>query len=227
VRPFWPFLEKWYAWDLVFIAEPVLWAVLILGLVVPAFLALVNQEIGARQKDPRGQRAAISALVAMVLLWAVRDYEHRRSVNALQARTYEQQEPVRVGAFPTYVNPFTWYGVVETQNAFALAEVNSRAPEVDPHDTLEIRYKAQETPVTLAAKQSYLGRVYLDWARFPVTETEPTPSGGYIVRFYDLRFDQPFRAAAGRRPLSAGVILDRNLKVTAEFMGRAAQSAPD
>ncbi len=227
VRPFWPFLEKWYSWDIVFIAEPVLWAVLILGLVVPAFLALVNQEIGGRQKGPRGQRAAISALVAMVLLWAVRDYEHRRSVNALQARTYEQQEPVRVGAFPTYVNPFTWYGVVETQNAFVLAEVNSRTPEVDPHDTLEIRYKAPETPVTLAAKQSYLGRVYLDWARFPMTETEPTPSGGYVVRFYDLRFDQPFRAAAGRRPLSAGVILDRNLQVTAEFMGSAAQPAPD
>jgi inner membrane protein len=226
VRPFWPFLEKWYSWDIVFIAEPVLWLVLILGLVVPSFFALVNQEIGIRQKGPRGRKAAIGALVAMVLVWVVRDYEHGRAVNALRARTYEQADPVRVGAFPTYVNPFQWYGVVETQNAFALAEVNSLAPEVDPHDTLEVRFKAEETPVTLAAKQSYLGRVYLDWARFPVTDAEPTPAGGYMVRFYDLRFDQPFRVA-GRKPLSAGAVLDRSLKVTNEFMGNVAQPAPD
>ena len=226
IRPFWPFWEKWYSWDIVFIAEPLLWAVLVLGLVVPAFLALVNQEIGMRQKGPRGRMAAIMALLAMVLVWAVRDYEHRRAVNALRARTYEQADPIRVAAFPTYVNPFKWYGVVETQNFYALAEVNSLTPEVDPRGTMEIRYKPAETPVTLAAKQSFLGRVYLDWARFPTVETEPTPTGGHLVRFYDLRFDQPFRAA-GRRPLSAGVILDRNLKVVTEFMGDVAQPAPD
>jgi hypothetical protein len=40
----------------------------------------------------------------------------------------------------------------------------------------------------LAAKASYLGRVYLDWAKFPITETESTPDGDYIVYFHDLRF---------------------------------------
>jgi hypothetical protein len=45
------------------------------------------------------------------------------------------------------------------------------------------------------------------------------------VHFSDLRFDRPFRAA-GRRPLSAGVLLDRG-KVVAEFMGKVAQPAPD
>jgi len=226
VRPFWPFSEKWYSWDIVFIADPVLWAVLVLGLVVPGLFALINQEIGMKQRSLRGRAAAICALVAMVLLWTIRDYEHRRAMNALRARTYEQEEPIRAGAYPTYINPFTWHGVVETRSLFALAEVDSLRPEVDPGGSMEVRYKPEETPVTLAAKRCYLGRVYLDWAKFSITETEKTAKGGYLVHFYDLRFEQAF-PSSGRRPLSAGVILDSNLNVVTEFMGRNAQPAPD
>ena len=82
--------------------------------------------------------------------------------------------------------------MVETPAFFALAPVDSLGPEVDPDDHLEIRYKPEETPVTLAAKRSYLGRVYLDWAQYPITETEAldSPRGGYIVYFQDLRFVQ-------------------------------------
>jgi inner membrane protein len=226
VRPFWPFWEKWYEWDIVFIVEPVLLVALTLGLIVPGLLGLIDQEIGRKQKEPRGRTAAIAALSAMVLLWGVRDFEHRRALNALRARTSEQAEPIRAGAFPTYLNPFLWHGVVETQNSFVLADVDSSVPEVDPGNTLQRIDKPAETPATLAAKTSYLGRVYLDWAKFPITETESTPDGGHIVNFHDLRFAGLARAA-GRHPLSAGVVLDRNLKVKAEFMGVVAQPAPD
>jgi inner membrane protein len=225
VRPFWPVSEKWYSWDIVFIAEPVLWAALLLGLVVPWFAGLIGQEVGERKKGPRGRGAAMAALIAMVLLWVVRDYEHRRAVNALKALSYRQEEPIRLGAFPTYVNPFKWYGVVETRDFYALADVDATKPEVDPGGTMEFRYKSPETPVTLAAKQSYLGRVYLDWARFPFIETEQMESDD-LIQFSDLRFDRPFRAA-GRRPLSAGVLVDRTGKVVKEFMGNVNQPAPD
>ena len=65
-----------------------------------------------------------------------------------------------------------------------------------PRVACEIRQKPEETPVTLAAKSSELGRVYLDWAKYPVVETEPIESG-YIVRFRDLRYDYPGPARAG------------------------------
>jgi inner membrane protein len=226
VRPFWPFWERWYEWDIVFIVEPVLLVALTLGLIMPGLFGLIDQEIGRPQKRPRGRAAAIAALVVMVMLWGVRDFEHRRAVKALEARTYEQAEPIRVGAFPTYLNPFLWHGVVETQNFFVLADVDSAIPEVDPGNNLQRIDKPQETPATLAAKATYLGRVYLDWAKFPITETEPTLDGESIVQFHDLRFAGLLRAA-GRHPLSAGVVLDRNLKVKAEFMGVVAQPAPD
>jgi inner membrane protein len=225
VRPFWPFSEKWYSWDIVFIFEPILFGFLLLGLIIPSFVSLIDKEIGARSRGPRGRASATIALIGVVLLWGLRDYEHRRAVNALAARTYQNAEPLRASAFPTMTNPFQWYGVVETPNFFALAPVDSLGPEVDPEGRLQIRYKPEETPVTLAAKKSYLGRVYLDWAQYPITETESLdPSeGGYIVEFVDLRFVQlPSllnRRGEPNRALAAGVRLDKNLQIVGDVYG--------
>ena len=84
VRPFWPFWEKWYSWDIVFIIEPLLLILLIGGLVLPALFSLINDEIGVRRKGPAGRLAAVVALLGVIAVWGVRDYEHRRAVNALQ-----------------------------------------------------------------------------------------------------------------------------------------------
>jgi inner membrane protein len=225
VRPFWPFSERWYAWDIVFIIEPVLYILLLGALLLPAVLSLVNEEIGARRKGPQGRLAAIVALAGMVAFYGFRDFEHRRAVSALQARDYENYEPVRVSAFPYWWNPFEWYGVVETQNFFATMQVDSLTPEVDRQGDMQIHYKPEETPITIAAKQSYLGRVYLDWARYPLTETEQieSPQPGYVVRFEDLRFDYPGRAS---KVLRASVVLDENLKVVKEQWGTGPPGGP-
>jgi hypothetical protein len=110
--------------------------------------------------------------------------------------------------------------------------VDSLGPEVNPGstegETLQIRYKPEETPITLAAKRSYLGRVYLDWAQYPITETETLGQSGqnapegYIVNFQDLRFVQLpslFSSEKPRRALGAGVRLDRNLNVVGDVYG--------
>jgi inner membrane protein len=221
VRPFWPFSEKWYSWDIVFIVEPVMLVFLILGLVAPPLFGLIDKEIGVRSRGPRGRLAATLALIGVVLLWGVRDYEHRRAVNALESRTYNGADPLRVSAYPTWINPFHWSGVVETQTFFAMAPVNSLAPEVDPEGNLDIRYKPEETPVTLAAKNSYLGRVYLDWAQYPISEVETLQDspGGYIVHFQDLRYlDIPtaVNRNRGRGVLGASVEIDKNLHVVGD-----------
>ncbi|HXZ80609.1 MAG TPA: metal-dependent hydrolase [Terriglobales bacterium] len=213
VRPFEPFSYRWYAWDIVFIIEPLLYVVLLGGLVVPAILRLVSEEVGARPKGPPGRVAAVLALFGMLLVWGVRDYQHRRAVTALQSGVYDGAEAKRVGAFPYPLNPFQWYAVVETENRFDRMLVNSLSGQVDPEERAQVRYKLEETPVTLAAKQSYLGRVYLDWSRFPVEEVQKRepPQPGYIVRFQDLRFRYP---NSSRGVLSAGVVLDPELSVT-------------
>jgi inner membrane protein len=222
VRPFWPFSERWYSWDIVFIFEPVMFGFLLLGLVIPPIFSLIDKEIGARSRGPRGRVGAILALAGVVLMWGVRDYQHRRAVNALEARTYQGVDPVRVSAFPAIVNPFQWYGVVETPAFFVLAPVDSLSPEVDPQGVMEIHYKPEETPITLAAKKSYAGRAFLDWAQYPVTETEILEDEGYIVYFQDLRYVQVpsvLRQNDGRRTLGMAVKVDRNLRVVGDVYG--------
>jgi inner membrane protein len=221
VRPFWPFSEKWYSWDIVFILEPVMLAFLILGLVVPAFFGLIDKEIGARRRGPRGRVAATLALLGIVFLWGLRDYEHRRAISALQSRTYNGADPLRASAYPKYIDPFHWDGVVETPAFFALAPVDSLTPEVDPEGRLEIRYKPEETPITLAAKNSYIGRRFLDWAQYPIAETETLqpPQQGWIVLFQDLRYSgvlRPFTSRPGRGGLSKAVKIDKNLNVVGD-----------
>jgi inner membrane protein len=228
VRPFWPFSEKWYSWDIVFIFEPIMFTCLLLGLITPSLFSLIDKEIGVRARGPRGRLAATLALAAVVLLWMVRDYEHRLAVRALEARTYNGADPVRASAYPGLANPFRWFGVIETTNFFVLAPVDSLLPEVDPEDKLQVLYKPEETPITLAAKRSYLGRVYLDWAQYPITQTETLdpPQQGYIVDFQDLRFTQlPSLLSRGgsRQALGAGVQLDRNLRVLGDVYGPASK----
>jgi len=221
VRPFWPFSERWYSWDIVFIIEPVLLGILLLGLILPGLFSLINEEIGARRMGPQGRVAATLALLGVFAVWGVRDYQHRRAVALLESQTYDGQDALRVSAFPYWVNPFRWYGIAETEQGFAMMNVDSLTPEADPEGRMQIRYKPEETPVTLAAKKTYLGRVYLDWAQYPVTETEEyrmdDGSTAYAVRFRDLRYAYPGRDT--RSTLGAIVFLNRDLKVLREQFG--------
>ena len=228
VRPFWPFSERWYSWDIVFIVEPVLWVVLVLGLILPALFSLINEEIGARNKGlnakPTGRLAATLALLGVFACWGIRDYEHRRAIAALQARNYQGADALRVSAYPYMTNPFRWYSVAETQNFFATMNVDSLTPEVDPEAQMQTHFKPEETPVTLAAKKTYLGRVYLSWAQYPVTETEQlnddpvnNSRAAYVVRFHDLRYSYP--GSPARASLGAMVFLTRDLQVVEERFG--------
>ncbi len=212
VRPLWPWWPKWYAWDIVFVIEPLLLVFLVGGLALPALFALVNQEIGAREKSPRGRAGAMVALVLMVLLWGARDYEHRRAVHAMEALEYLGKIPLRLSAFPYMVNPFRWYGVADTGDSYIAMDVDSLAPAVDPRERARVYSKPVWVPASHAARDTRLGRAYLDWARYPLVETERLDgaSPGFLVSFRDLRFVYP---DSRRSALGAYVLLSPTLQV--------------
>jgi inner membrane protein len=83
IRMFEPFSYKWVDWDTVSIIEPFMLGVLVLGLTLPGLFGLIHEEIGARRPLFRGRAGAITALVAVVLMWGVRDFYHRRAVAPL------------------------------------------------------------------------------------------------------------------------------------------------
>ena len=216
IRLFEPFNYRWYSWDIVYIVEPVMLVVLVAGLAIPGLLGLVSQEVGERHRGPRGRGGAIVALMLVVVMWGVRDYEHRRALAALNSFVYHEAEPQRVGAYPYMINPFRWHGVVETRDFFETVPVDSSRPDVDAESGL-LFYKPPQTPELEAAKQSYFGRVYLDWAAFPFTQEEKTSQdgAGYLVNFQDLRYTYP---GSRRTPLGGFVLLSPQLQVMAEGM---------
>lgn len=238
VRPFAPFSYRWYSWDIVFIVEPVLLVILIAALLLPSLFRLVKQaRSGSHVAMFPGRTAAVVALILVFALWGFRDYQHRRAVAALESLRYEAEPPRRVSAFPYWINPFRWYGVVETDNFYDRALVNSLTSAVDFKGRADIRYDAEAVPVVEAASRSYLGRVFLDWARYPVAEIErtdiarldeekpfrqasdvPNANSGeeYVVRFYDVRFQYP---GSHRHILEGWVRLNANLNVIGQNFG--------
>lgn len=218
IRLFEPFNYHWYSWDIVYIVDPVIWLVLIAGLAIPALLGLINQEIGARSKGPGGRGGAIAALICLVVIWGYRDYQHRRAITAMNSFVYHGAEPARLAAYPYMINPFRWHGVVETTDFFETVPVNSLGPDVDSQNG-QLFYKPPETAASQAAKSSYLGRVYLDWAVFPyVAERKLEGNAGYLLEFQDLRYTYPSLTPSRRAPLGGFVLLNPDLRVVQEGM---------
>jgi len=216
IRLFEPFDYRWYSWDIVYIIEPLILLALIVGLGFPELLALVSQEIGARSKVPRGRVGAILALLCMVLIWGVRDVQHRRALNAMNSFTYHGSQAQRLAAYPYMINPFRWHGVAETADFFQTVPVNSQTMEVDSEGG-QLYYKPPETDITRAAKGSYFGRVYLDWAVFPYVQQQHAQEdpGASLVAFQDLRYTYP---SSRRAPLGGFVLVGPQLQVLMEGM---------
>jgi len=225
LRPFFPFNPRWDAGSFVFIAEPVLWALLGLALVMPWLLGLADSEIGAKKKKFRGQGWAIFALTGMVLLWGWRGAEQGRA-RALAENTQIASAPVKRMALEPYpVNLFHWHAILETEEYYQTAEINTLNGEIMSDPRRDVLYKPPATAATEAAKHTLLGQVYMDWGTWAVVRDvgqEPIPVPGMeppklprnrmwtTVEFYDLRFDYPFIGAGrstGRKPLSGWVYI--------------------
>jgi inner membrane protein len=217
VRPFEPFSFQWYSYDIVSIIEPLWLGVMALALAAPFFFGLVSEEVGEHKRRFKGRGWAIAALLFMLALWGYRDLQHRSALAALNSVLYRGSAANRVSAYPYAVNPYQWHGVVDTRDFYQTVEVNSRTGDMDDSDNGHTYYKPEETPITLAAKKTRLGRVYLDWATYPMIETLPEADGGWEVRFYDLRYVYPGRSST---VLGGYVLLDKDLHVIEESMGR-------
>jgi inner membrane protein len=226
IRLFEPFNLRWYSWDLVYIIEPVMLLALFAGLVLPSLAGLINEEIGARSKGPRGRTGAIFALVCLMIICGVRDYQHRRALAAMNSFLYHGAAPLRLAAYPYMINPFRWHGVVETSDFFETVPVNSLAPDVDDSRGL-LFYKPPESDASRAAKSSYLGQVYLDWAVFPFVEVQTFQgeNSGYLAEFKDLRYTYP--ESRGRTLLGGYVVLSSDLRVLEQGMNTSRSPSVD
>jgi inner membrane protein len=212
IRPFFPFNPHWYAGSFVFIFEPVLFAMLLGALLLPALFGLINAEVGAHKERFRGRGWAIAALVGVWALYLFRYVEHGKAIAVAQ-----QNQPAgatRIFASPHPLNPFVWSTVSDTPEFYQLGTVDTRAGTMLPPMPADTLHKPPVSLPILAAKRTFLGRIYLDWSMYPViTEVPREDEPGHPLReitFADARFMYDTMLGEGRTnpPLTGVVTLD-------------------
>lgn len=217
LRPFYPFNPHWYELSIVWIFDPVIFLALLLALVMPWILGLAEGEIGAKKKPFRGRGWAIAALSVVVIWWGVRNAEHAHAVELVKGGSYTREPLLRVAAEPHMADPFDWRVLMETQDYYQTADVRTLNDQVTTDEDLDIIYKPPVTPAVAAAKQSLLGKVYLDWSTWPLTTDRgpiqapgadfPPKPDWHTVEFQDLRFGySPIagRTRSQRNPVLSG-----------------------
>jgi inner membrane protein len=234
LRPFFPFNSRWYAGSFVFIAEPVLWAFPLVALIVPWLFGLADAEIGARRTAFRGRGWAIFALAGMVALWCWRWTEHAQAL-AMVENVQIATAPIRRAAMEPYpVNPFRWHAILETDDFYQTAEIDTRAGTIVSDARQDVLFKPTATAATEAAKRTPLGQVYMDWGSWAVVrDLGPVTAPGMAppqvvnrpwttVEFIDLRFAYSYMGTGGglrNSPLTGWVYIVDGRDDAGEAMG--------
>ncbi|HEY5382175.1 MAG TPA: metal-dependent hydrolase [Acidobacteriaceae bacterium] len=89
LRPFFPFNPHWYAASIVFIFDPLIFLLLVLGLIAPSIFRLVGAEVGARRQPFASRGWSVAALLLIVLLWGIRSFEHSRALQLAMSQSME------------------------------------------------------------------------------------------------------------------------------------------
>jgi inner membrane protein len=200
-----PFDHTWYAWDLTFIVDPVILALLLASVVL-------------------FRRSAMSPQVAAVGLGLVMTYVGARAV--LHARAMDVARdmlpttPLRqLAALPSPRSPFRWKILADAGSCLYSGELDLNGAPV----ALTKRDKlAEDAEVSRVRRTSDVAAIFLDFSRFPWLEVTDTPEGR-SVSWRDLRFeDVPGlvtrdRAARMRHPgFVAQVVLGPDGRIRSE-----------
>lgn len=193
LRPFYPFNPHWYAASIVFVFDPLMLALLVIGLVTPWLFRLVSSEVGARKQRFTGTGWPRAALLLILLLWGVRWREHSHAIQLASAQSLEapasadqsassnptdqSKQPLptyleaqRVLANPDPLSIFRWYTVTDFGPLYQLERVDTREQTIEA--TEGTYAKAGPTTAIVAAEGSSLGRAYLDWSPMPILSAD-------------------------------------------------------
>jgi inner membrane protein len=167
-----PFDGTWYAWDLTFIVDPVVWALLLASVVSFRRSAMAPQIAGV----------GLGLLMTYV---AARAVLHAQAVDV--ARDALVTVPVRrLAALPYPLTPFKWSVLVDSGTSLYSGELdlNRGRTALTKRDKLP-----EDAVVSRLRERSDIAAIFLDFSRFPWLEVVDTPDGR-SVSWRDLRFEE-------------------------------------
>lgn len=201
LRPFYPFNPHWYAASIVFIFDPVIFALLLMGLLVPPIFRMVSAEVSARRQPFTGTGWPIAALFLIVVLWGVRWMEHDRAMQLLMAQSLEAPPLPESAAqstdqgsasesasqqnapkLPTYLTAQRALANPDPLSIFRWYTVTDFGPvyQLERLDTSNQTIAATEgtydkpgrSTALIAAEGSKLGHAYLHWSPMPILSVD-------------------------------------------------------
>jgi inner membrane protein len=215
VRLLLPFSARWLRWDIVNVFDLWIWAALLLSIAAPFLGRLVGSEIasGGGRAAHHGRGFAWFALLFVLLYDSGRAVLHGRAMATLESRIYDGSSPARVFAAPDPANPWRWRGVVETNDFFAVQDVDLH-DEFDP-TRAAIFHKPEPDPAIDAARRSPVFARFLEFSQLPLWQVSPAsqPENAKSVEVIDMRFGTP--AAPG---FMAGAVVTSRLEVLDAFL---------
>jgi inner membrane protein len=184
-----PWNSRWFYGDLVFIVDPFLWLILVVGL-------LLIWRAGNEWR----KKIAFASFAIVVAYWGALGFAHARAVargrEAAQRMVAPDGEKIlRLAAMPTLANPLRWDCVFETDKAtyrFSV-QLQTQTP-ARPNVRYAKPTGALEAALQQASEQKPT-RVFLGFARFPVAQfADPSCTTQTLLQLADLRYTEPGRS---------------------------------
>jgi inner membrane protein len=186
VRWLMPIRGDWHYGDTLFIVDPWVWLVLVVGVVLSSGRRSTR---GFRPDAGRGARVALGAALVYIVVMAGAGLAARTIVSReLSQSGGPPIERLMVGPRP--LTPFMRQVVAARGSRYVVGTFRWIGR---PHITglRDFPRPAADDPRLAAARTTTLGRRFLGWARFPIVLTEPSPEGTRI-HLVDLRYtDRP------------------------------------
>ena len=192
VRLLMPFSGHWFHGDTLFIVDPWMWLALGLGWLV----ALELRRRGGRRPEWPA-RTGLALATVYVLAMAASNLAARGIVR--RAAEAEGGAPVRaLMVSPQPLDPFRRAVVIDRGDTYELGSFDwLHRPHYWRRGPLVPRFAGLDAPdARAAAAADWRGRIFLDWARFPVWDVLREPAG-YEVLLADARYTLSGRARFG------------------------------
>ena len=199
LRPLLPFVTQWVYGDVLFVIDPYIDLTLIGGLIAGRYASR--------------HRALIMGLALTLIAGYIATRVELRNTATRQLQAFVGAMPGHAASCvtPRMLTPFTWTGIVETEDAIFNVDVDVFK---GPSAAVSRMRKPAESAVIAAARNTRSAGALLAFARFPVIQTH-TMSFGQRVEFIDFRF---YRAGS-RMSLAAVVDVNPSLEVIREEIG--------
>jgi inner membrane protein len=182
------------------------WVTAIIALVVIRWRRIIQ---------PWEKRVALGALALVVVYWGGLALAHHAALSKVQAvaeklATQNNETLRRVAAMPVLADPFRWLCVVDTDRAtyrFFLSLLESGDDTAGEIPRFE-KPQGKDASLVERASVDERARIFLDFARFPLTRVRGDCLSELLVLFDDMRYTDPRAAGRGTFSLEVPVACD-------------------